>query len=274
MAQAVEDIGYGPIRRKDMHPAGEHGEEILSHDHGPGHDHAHDEHSVLHHHFDDMAQQREATALGMWCFLLTEVMMFGVLMFAYSYYRWRFFPEFLAGSHSLNFQMGFYNTLVLLCSSLTMAMAVHAAQLKDQKKMIRFLGITFVLGAIFIIIKGFEWTADYHEGIVPSLNWDPNPHNLKDLMAEGFRLNGYQMYFVVYFCMTGLHAIHMVIGLGLVAWFMMLGKRGSFTNGNDQPVEILGLYWHFVDIVWVFLFPLLYLIGPGHVAKLFGGGAH
>jgi cytochrome c oxidase subunit 3 len=268
MAQAVENIGYGPIARKDMHPAGEHGEEIVGHGHGP------DDHGVLHHHFDDMAQQREATSLGMWCFLLTEVMMFGVLMFAYSLYRYKFHNEFLAGSHSLNFNLGFFNTLVLLCSSLSMAFSVHAAQMRDKKKLMRFLALTWILGAAFLVIKGFEWTADYNEGLVPSLNWDPRPHNYSDLTAEGFRLFGYQMYFVVYFCMTGLHAIHMVIGLGLVAWFMFLGKRGIFTNGNDQPVEVLGLYWHFVDIVWVFLFPLLYLIGGGHIPFFGGGGGH
>lgn len=257
---------------------GAHGHAAHGHDHGHAghgeHGHGAHDHGVLHHHFDDMEQQREATALGMWTFLVTEVMMFGALLFAYSLYRYKFHTEFLAGSHSLNFKLGFVNTLVLLCSSLTMAMSVHAAQMKDKKKVISFLIITWVLGAVFLVVKGFEWTADYHEGIIPNINWNPNPHNVGHLMAEGFNLAHYQMYFVLYFCMTGLHAIHMIIGLGLVAWFTVLAAKGNFTNGNDQPVELLGLYWHFVDIVWVFLFPLLYLIGGGHVAMLFGGGGH
>jgi len=280
MAQAVEHVGTASLD----HGRASH-EASLDSPHGPGsqHDgqaHGH-EHSLLHHHFDDMEQQRESTALGMWTFLTTEVMMFGVLMFVYSLYRFKNHEEFLAGSHSLNFKLGFMNTLVLLVSSLTMAMGVHAAQLKQKKRMMMFLGATWVLGLTFLVIKGFEWTADYHEGLVPGVNWDPRPHLevVKDYfftpqgdVNPGFKLQSYQMYFVIYFCMTGLHAIHMVIGLGLVAYFMWLGKRGHFTNGNDQPVELLGLYWHFVDIVWVFLFPLLYLIGGGHVATLFGGG--
>ncbi len=271
MAQAVEHVGTASLEHGRASHETSMDTPHESHEHGHGHG---SEHSVLHHHFDDMQQQREATALGMWTFLSTEVMMFGAMMFAYSLYRYLHHTEFLAGSHSLNFKLGFMNTLVLLVSSLTMATSVHAAQMKQQKKMIQFLGITWALGLAFLVIKGFEWNADFHEGLVPGINWDPRPHNFATLMGEGFNLQAYQMYFVVYFCMTGLHAIHMIIGLGLVAHFMRIGSKGVFTNGNDQPVELLGLYWHFVDIVWVFLFPLLYLIGGGHVAALFGGGAH
>lgn len=273
MAQAVEHVGTASLKdggaTHEQSLDAPHGPNSHGEGHAEGHGHGH---SLLHHHFDDMQQQREATALGMWTFLSTEVMMFGALMFAYSLYRYKFHTEFLAGSHSLNFKLGFMNTLVLLVSSLTMAMGVHAAQVKEKKRMMMFLGITWILGLLFLVIKGFEWSADYHEGLVPGLNWDPRPHNFADLVKEGFNLQSYQMYFVIYFSMTGLHAFHMIIGLALVAYFMFLGQRGMFTNGNDQPVELLGLYWHFVDIVWVFLFPLLYLIGGGHVAALFGGG--
>ena len=276
MAQAIETIGKPD--NTHGHTPGEFGS------HGQGHELDHEEHGhgpvYQHHHFDDMEQQREATALGMWTFLVTEVMMFGALMFAYSLYRYKYGIEWLAGSHSLNFSLGFFNTLVLLCSSLTMAMGVHAAQMRNQKRLRMFLALTWVLGLAFLVIKGFEWTADYHEGLVPGLNWDPRPHLHGDIWEQfkGDKLNlqGYQMYFVIYFCMTGLHAFHMIIGLGLVAYFWWLSGRGMFTNGNDQPVEIVGLYWHFVDIVWVFLFPLLYLIGGGHIATvirtLTGGG--
>jgi cytochrome c oxidase subunit 3 len=272
MAQAVEHVSGGGGTASTRH--GHAPNELAAHGdaHG-GEAHGHGHHNpLLHHHFDDMEQQRDATALGMWTFMATEVMMFGALLFAYSLYRYLHHTEFLAGSHSLNFRLGFINTLVLLVSSLTMALAVHSAQLKDKKKLIMFLGITWVLGLAFLLIKGVEWRADYHEGLIPGFNWDPRPHNMSDLLKEGFNLQAYQMYFVVYFILTGLHAIHMVIGLGLVAYWMWLARTGMFTNGNDQPVELLGLYWHFVDIVWVFLFPLLYLIGGGHVAKLFGGG--
>ena len=268
MAQATETVGHG-MADPHIHSHNVGRVDPNLHEHG---EHAHN--PLLHHHFDDMEQQREATALGMWAFLATEVMMFGTMLFAYSLYRYKFHEEFLAGSHSLNFKLGFMNTLVLLCSSLTMAAAVHHAQMKNKRLMQTLLGATWILGAAFLIIKGFEWTADYNEGLIPGFNWDPRPHNIEALRSETFNLQHYQMYFVIYFCLTGLHAIHMVIGLGLVAYFMWLGRRGMFTNGNDQPVELLGLYWHFVDIVWVFLFPLLYLIGGGHIATLLGRGGH
>lgn len=242
-----------------------------------GHDeHGHEGHGALHHHFEDMEQQREATSLGMWGFLSTEVMMFGALFFVYALYRWRFalaaheggqVDPYYAGSHMLNTPLGMANTLVLLVSSLSMAMGVHYAQEGNKKKLLQMMGITWVLGLTFLIVKGFEWTADYHEGLVPSLNWNP----VETLHHKGFHLgdvnlNHLQMFFVIYFCMTGLHGIHMVIGLGVVGWMMRLAARGHFAGGNDQPIEILGLYWHFVDIVWVFLFPMLYLIA-GHHAR-------
>jgi cytochrome c oxidase subunit 3 len=220
---------------------------------------AHDSHGdrpiYLAHHFDDEEQQRETVNLGMWAFLATEAMMFGGLFFSYTLYRYAFFHEYRAASHLLNFKAGFLNTLVLLASSYTMARSVHAAQLREKKPMIKWLLGTIVLGVIFIGIKAFEWTTDYHEGLVPALNWHPeglaasiNPHHM-------------EMFFVLYFCMTGLHAIHMIAGLGVVGWMTYLGTKDFFTEGNDQPIELVGLYWHFVDIVWVFLFPLLYLVG-------------
>jgi cytochrome c oxidase subunit III len=229
----------------------------------------HDEHSVLHHHFDDMEQQRECTSLGMWLFLATEVMMFGGLFFAYSLYRWRFLPAFHEGSQHLNITLGTINTFVLLFSSLTMAIAVHAAAEGKKGTMVRYLGITWLLGAAFIGIKAVEWSHDYHLGLVPGLAWhyyDTNPID-PELPKVGIGSQQVLMYFVVYFSMTGLHAIHMIVGLLLVGYFMWLGQRGQFMRGNDQPVEILGLYWHLVDIIWIFLFPLLYLIAGFHPFK-------
>jgi cytochrome c oxidase subunit 3 len=228
--------------------------------HGHGH-----VHSVLHHHFDDMAQQRESTFLGMWLFLATEAMMFGGLFFAYSLYRWKFSAAFHAGTLHLDIVLGTVNTFVLLFSSLTMAMAVHAAAERKQGPMLWFLFGTFLLGTAFIVVKYFEWSHDFHIGLVPQLAWfyydDPNhAEEVAKLVAQGSSPQQVMMYFVIYFSMTGLHAIHMVVGLACLAVFMWMGRQGKFTNGNDQPVEIMGLYWHFVDIVWVFLFPLLYLI--------------
>ena len=242
--------------------------------HGDGHEH---HNPVLHHHFDDIGQQRECTGLGMWLFLATEAMMFGGLFFTYSLYRSRFPIAFHEGSHHLNIVLGTANTFVLLFSSLTMAMAVWSAATRQRNKLIIFLVATWILGAAFIGIKGVEWTTDWHEGLVPALQWNfyqrPEPENvesLKKITEAGTTPDQVMMYFVIYFCMTGLHAIHMLIGLAVVAYYIFLAYRGQFTRyANDQPVEIVGLYWHFVDIIWIFLFPLLYLIAGFHP---FGGG--
>jgi cytochrome c oxidase subunit III len=241
--------------------------------HGHGDAHAH---GVLHHHFDDIEQQRECHALGMWCFLATEVMMFGGLFFAYSLYRWLFPTAFHVGSAHLNITLGTANTFVLLISSLTMALAVHAAGDRNRKALVGWLAATWILGAAFLGVKAIEWTHDWHIGLIPGLNWTyyDNPANqnqIAELTRAGLGTHHVLMYFTIYFMMTGLHALHMIVGLALVLVFIWMGARGAFTNGNDQPVEIMGLYWHLVDIVWIFLFPLLYLIAGFHP---FGGGGH
>jgi len=242
-----------------------------------------DGHSLLHHHFDTLEQQRECNSLGMWAFLSTEIMMFGGLFFAYSLYRWLYEYAFNVGSSHQNITLGTINTFVLLFSSLSMALAVHAAAVRHKGRLVRNLGLTFILGLAFLVIKGFEWAGDYREGLVPGLNWTYYDHpehqgQIADLARHGLNPDHVKMYFVVYFCMTGLHAIHMIIGLGIVGVMMWMASRGVFTNGNDQPIEIVGLYWHFVDIVWVFLFPLLYLIAGFHPGGLGlpagGGGGH
>jgi cytochrome c oxidase subunit 3 len=231
----------------------------------------------LHHHFDDIAQQRESTALGMWLLLATEVMMFGGLFFAYSLYRWQYPGAFHVGSSHLDIGLGTINTFVLLASSLTMAFAVHAAGTGNKQRLIFFLTLTWLFGASFLGIKAVEWAKDWHEGLVPGLNWTfyepsrPHFHEVSEELKH-WATNSQQvmMYFVVYFSMAGLHAIHMIVGLGIVGWFIVLAARNQFVGGNDQPVEIAGLYWHLIDIVWIFLFPLLYLIagfnpfGKGH----------
>jgi cytochrome c oxidase subunit 3 len=230
----------------------------------------HHEHpAYLHHHFDDVEQQREVTSLGMWLFLCTEVMMFGGLFFSYTLYRLLYTPAWHAGSQHLNITLGTINTFVLLASSWTMAMAVHCAQVENKRWMCRWLAITWLFGAAFIGIKAVEWTADYKEGIMPAVSWhyydEPeHAHQVQELAEQNLSPRHVMLYFVLYFCMTGLHAIHMLIGLGLVGWFIYLGSKGQFLGGNDQPVEIMGLYWHLVDIIWIFLFPLLYLIAGFH----------
>lgn len=235
-------------------------------------DHGHHGPEGVQHQFNDMAQQRESFTLGMWLFLATEVMMFGGLFFAYSFYRWQFDAAFHEGSRHLNISLGTINTFVLLFSSWTMALAVHAAATKSRGRLVAFLVITWILGAAFLGIKAVEWTTDWHEGLIPGLNWTfyQNPeHHLPPGVTEWQVM----MYFVVYFCMTGLHAIHMIVGLGVVGYFIALAGKGMFTSHhNDQPVEIMGLYWHLVDIVWVFLFPLLYLIAGFHPFGAPGGG--
>lgn len=243
-------------------------------EHGHG-DHGH--HGPVQHQFDDLEQQRDSNNLGMWLFLCTEIMMFGGLFFTYTLYRAFYDPAFHAGSRHLNTNLGTANTFVLLFSSLTMALAVHYAVEKSPKWSFRWLGATWLLGAAFLGIKAVEWYTDFKEGLIPAVNWSyyANPEHANQL-AELARLNigpqHVELYFTIYFCMTGLHAIHMIVGLGVVGWFMHLTRKGHFLNGNDQPVEIVGLYWHIVDIIWVLLFPLLYLIAGWHPFGVPAGG--
>lgn len=211
----------------------------------------------------------------MWAFLATEIMMFGGLFFVYTLYRWSYGGAYVIGSQHMNWQMGAANTGVLLVSSLTMAMAVHSAAIRERQKMLMFLSVTFVLGVVFLVVKYFEWSHDFDIGLVPALAWNyyDRPENfgeLAKLAAQGVSPEHIKMFFVVYFCMTGLHAIHMIIGLGMLGVFIWKGRTGAFTNGNDQPIELGGLYWHLIDIIWIFLFPLLYLIGGIH--PITGGG--
>jgi cytochrome c oxidase subunit III len=252
---------HAPAHVTHVHPA---------HDEHDGHDGHEGHHGPVQHQFDDINQQRESNTLGMWLFLATEVMMFGGLFFAYSLYRGMYPGAFHVGSEHLNITLGTANTFVLLFSSLTMALAVHAASEGKTRRMVGWLFFTWLLGAAFIGIKAIEWGHDYDIGLIPGVNWtyyDKHPDELHHLEAQNTGVNQVMMYWVIYFCMTGLHAIHMVVGLGLVLTFIILGARGRFEKGNEQPVEIMGLYWHLVDIIWIFLFPLLYLIAGFHPGK-------
>jgi len=203
------------------------------------------------HQFEDAEQQHEVANLGMWAFLLTEVMFFGGLFAGYTVYRMWYPQAFFAGSNELDLVLGGFNTAVLIGSSLTMAMAVHAAQLGRRDKLILFLIATIVLGGVFLGVKVVEYGDKFEHHLVPG----PNFH------YEGPAGNQVQLFFSFYFAMTGLHALHMIVGIGILAWLIYMAWKGRFSEEYNSPVEMTGLYWHFVDIVWIFLYPLLYLLG-------------
>ena len=220
---------------------------------------AHVQHVGLAHQFEDLAQQQEADFLGIWIFLVTEIMFFGGLFASYAIYRWLYFGAFEGGSHILNVRIGAANTMVLIGSSLTMALSVRSAQTGNRRALILFLVATMILGGIFLGVKAYEYHQKFVEHVVPSLDWAPEGQALAHLAPGG--LDHAQIYFIFYFAMTGLHALHMIIGMCLLLWLVLRARKGSFSTHYFAPVEVVGLYWHFVDIVWIFLFPLLYLIG-------------
>jgi cytochrome c oxidase subunit 3 len=219
-----------------------------------------DDEPILSHQFDDVDQQTEASTLGMWVFLATEVMFFGGLLTAYAVYRATAPREVALASEELNVLLGCINTVVLLGSSLTMAMAVRAAGLRAQRELVMWLVLTMVLGTAFLGIKAVEWTADYHEHLIPGLNFQVPEQDRALVEREGLNPGKMELFFVLYFFMTGLHAIHLIIGIVLVGIMAYLSWRGWFSGGGSTQIEVTGLYWHFIDIVWVFLYPLLYLI--------------
>jgi cytochrome c oxidase subunit III len=203
------------------------------------------------HHFEDVEQQHEASWLGMWVFLATEVMFFGGMFACYFVYRHWYLQAFAEGSNRLDVLLGGINTAVLICSSFTMALAVHSAETNERKPLIIFLGLTIVLGTVFLGIKFFEYHSKFVEHLVPGGSFVfPGPF---ERQAE--------IFFSFYFAMTGMHAVHMIIGIGLLTVLVLQARQGRFSAAYHTPVELAGLYWHFVDIVWIFLFPLLYLLG-------------
>jgi cytochrome c oxidase subunit 3 len=259
------------------------------------------------HHFEDLGQQHEAATLGMWAFLATELMVFGGLFTGYTVYRVAYPEAFEAGSQKLNVWYGGVNTLVLLTSSLTMAMAVWAVQVGRRELLTAFLAATVALGAAFLVIKGFEYYSDYQDGLMPFIPgnfrddvWHPRREkepaeekgglNDNDAIVgpetkqavEGrdpnldpgrgrFPIETYvpfsdrvRLFFALYYIMTGLHALHLIIGITWLSVLAFLSRRGLFDTEYNYPVEVAGLYWHFVDVIWIFLLPLLYLVGTVH----------
>ncbi len=207
-----------------------------------------------------MEQQKEAGMIGMWIFLLTEIMFFGGLFLAYTIYRTTYPLGFLHGSHLLNVPLGGTNTVVLIVSSLTMAMAVYYSQLGERKKLVFYLVLTLLLGLVFLVIKYFEYAAKISDHLFPAMGfYNPSATGAHSVPAE--LQQPVRVFLWIYFAMTGLHALHMIVGAGILITLIILAQRGRFTKDYNSPVEISGLYWHFVDIVWIFLFPLLYLTG-------------
>ena len=222
--------------------------------------HEEQHHPELLHHFAEPQQQEDSASLGMWILLGTEVMFFGGLFCAYLIYRLAYFGDFAAASQTLSWKLGATNTAVLICSSLTVVFAVYAAQQGKRTMLIGSLVLTIILGFAFLGIKATEYAEKFEKHHVPgpSFQFDnvPVPGHPDQMANRGHA----QIYFALYFIMTGLHALHMIIGIGFFTWLLFAAWRGRFTPEYNTPVEMGGLYWHFVDIVWIYLFPLLYLI--------------
>ncbi len=238
------------------------------------------QHPALQHHFDTMAQQKEVAVVGMWVFLLTEILFFGGLFMAYMLYRVWYFEAFAVASRSLDLFWGGLNTAVLIASSLTMAMGVRSAQTNKRMATVNWLILTMILGAVFLGVKVIEYADKFEHHHVPGYNFQwasehpstslgaaegvPSTalgaeHAAPAMSADQLQLTT-QIYFSLYFTMTGLHALHMIIGIGIMCVITWMAWKGKFDAEYYTPVEMTGLYWHFVDIVWIFLFPLLYLV--------------
>jgi cytochrome c oxidase subunit 3 len=257
-----------------------------AHGHAPAHV---PHHPALQHHFESMPQQKEAAVLGMWTFLLTEILFFGGLFMAYMLYRIWYHDAFVAASTSIALFWGALNTVVLIGSSLTMALAVRSAQTSQPNATVIWLVATMVLGAVFLGVKVIEYADKFEHHHVPGPNfvWESHEATVAEAGAGAAGQAGAvgeaaghiapaeagthagsdpafqyqtQIFFSLYFTMTGLHALHMIIGIGLMSVITWMAWKGRFDEHYYTPVEMSGLYWHFVDIVWIYLFPLLYLI--------------
>ncbi len=234
-------------------------------------EHAHESLPQLRHHFETEGQQREAATFGMWLFLLTEIMFFGGLFFSYLLYRNWYHDAFVVASNQLSIKLGAINTAVLIGSGFFMALGVWAAEVRKKGLLVLFLIITTLLGLVFLGVKYVEYHEKWEKHHIPGAHFDisefvnPHAYGLKEEPLAPDMAQKTQVFFSLYFAMTGMHALHMIIGIGLLVWLILRSRRGDFSSGYVAPIENFGLYWHFVDIVWLFLFPLLYLINrhPG-----------
>ncbi len=218
------------------------------------------------HHFSSMEQEHEAGKQGVWLFMATEIMMFGGLFVGYFIYRFKFHDMYIAGGDSLDWTLGALNTLVLLFSSFTMAQAVTETMKGNNAKALKLVYVTTACALIFMVVKYFEYSAKIHHGLFPGFDmWNPDMEYIKSKVRDIALLNNVdpanlRLFFVLYFAMTGLHGLHIVIGVGLMIWLMKRLKNNEFSPKYYTAVEGVGLYWHIVDIIWIFLFPLMYLI--------------
>jgi cytochrome c oxidase subunit 3 len=222
---------------------------------------------VLKHHFEDLGQQHACERLGIWMFLATEILFFGGLFGAYTMYRLYYPGEFEFASSHLNRLIAGVNTAFLITSSLTITFAIRSAKLGDKGALIRWLLLTFALGAAFMVMKGFEYAQDFEEHLVPG------PHFSAEVSEQarngGLDPGKVQLFLCFYYIMTGIHGIHIIVGLGCILWLVWEANRGTIPPENYSTVEVVSLYWHLVDAIWLFLMPLLYLAGAGY-----GGGHH
>ena len=209
----------------------------------------------LAHHFDSYEQQKESATLGMWLFIVQEILFFGGLFFAYALYRWKYPVSFNHASRHLDIALGTFNTAVLIGSSVTVAMAVRCAQTGKARRIVGYLLGTGFLGLVFLGVKAFEYHHKWVEHLVPGPSF----------FLEGPGNDHAMMFFSLYFAMTGLHALHMVVGIAILLCLLKPAWNGKYTPENHNMIEGFGLYWHFVDIIWIFLFPLLYLAGRHHL---------
>jgi len=212
--------------------------------------------SHLQHHFVSSEQQFDSAKLGMWLFLITEILLFSGLFVAYAVYRQWHPTAFVEASATLDVTFGTLNTVVLLTSSLTVALAIHYVQRDKIKQCVAYLGTTLVLAGAFMVVKYFEYTDKFEHGVYPGGLLDPHGEHYAYLADVPYA----SQFFSIYFVMTGIHGLHVIAGMAVIGWVAVRAWMGGYSSEYYTPVELSGLYWHLVDIVWIFLFPMLYLI--------------
>ncbi len=234
----------------------------MSSEHAAGHGHSNPHQA---HHWTTMDQQVEAGKFGMWLFLAQEVLFFSALFLSLTIFRGLYPEMYRAASRLLNVPMGAFNTVVLICSSLTMALAVRTVQMNNNRKAFWLLLVTFCLAATFLVVKYFEYAHKFEMGELPGNFYGHSFPGGQDthekLVEDGLRFDNSHVFFGIYFFLTGLHGIHVIVGMGVIMWLMIRTWKNEFSSQYYTPVECVGLYWHLVDLIWIFLFPLLYLVG-------------
>lgn len=203
------------------------------------------------HHFENAEAEYNASKMGIWVFLMTEILMFGGLFVGYIIFHQKYPETFAEGAKFLDWKLGAFNTVVLIFSSLTMALSIYYAQVNKKTLVLINLYLTFICGLIFMVVKAMEYSHKIHEGLLPGQFFSHTVEGVANL----------PIYFGFYFCMTGLHGSHVLVGMGLIAWLIVRAHKGHFGPKYYTPLECVGLFWHLVDLIWIYLFPLLYLIG-------------